>query len=77
YTASYLTYLIDLVSHNLIGLLNYTTAVIPNDYRNNVAKTEATSLDTKNLTLRIGQASYNDPYNADPRPGGSIEREEY
>ncbi|MFA1025665.1 putative Type IV pilus-associated protein [Pseudomonas syringae pv. helianthi] len=74
YTASYLSYLIDLVSPNLFGVRNYTNGVIPNDYRMNVAKTVATSLVSNNLTLRIGLASYNEPVNGDPGPGGRIAR---
>jgi len=74
YTANYLSYLIDLVSPNLLGVRNYTNGVIPNDFRMNVAKTVATNLVTNNPSLRIGLATFNDPNIADLGPGGRISR---
>ncbi|MBA1229953.1 pilus assembly protein [Pseudomonas viridiflava] len=76
YTADYLSYLIDLVNPGFFdaGVRFYTNGVIPNDFRMNVAKSVATNLVTNNPTLRIGLATFNDPSNGDPGPGGRIAR---
>jgi type IV pilus assembly protein PilY1 len=76
YTADYLYWLIDQVNPGfLTGIRDYTTGVIPNDYRMNVAKTVATNLVNNNTTLRIGLAQFNAPRGNDPGPGGKISRE--
>jgi type IV pilus assembly protein PilY1 len=75
YTADYLSYLIDLVRPNLLGVRSYTNGVIPNDYRMNVAKNVANNLVTNNPTLRIGLAAFNDPTRFDSGPGGRIAKE--
>ena len=74
YTASYLSYLIDLVRPGFFGVRNYLNGVIPNDFRMNVAKNVATNLVTNNTSLRIGLATFNDPNNFDLGPGGKIAR---
>lgn len=75
YTADYLSYLIDLVRPNLLGVRSYTNGVIPNDFRMNVAKNVANNLVTNNPTLRIGLAAFNDPTRFDSGPGGRIAKE--
>ena len=73
YSARYLAYLISLAGSQTTK--DFTTGLIPTDYRMNVARTVAASLVTANRGLRIGLATFNPATTSNPGNGGYIVKE--
>ena len=71
YTARYLAYLVTLANGSS---RDFTTGMIPNDYRINVARDVSTDLVANNRALRIGLATFNPPNSSNSGPGGYIAR---
>lgn len=71
YTARYLVYLVTLANGSS---RDFTTGVIPSDYRINVARDVSNDLVASNRALRIGLATFNPPNSGNSGPGGYIVR---
>ncbi|WP_053153590.1 pilus assembly protein [Pseudomonas sp. Pf153] len=71
YTARYLAYLVTLANGSS---RDFTTGVIPSDYRINVARDVSNDLVASNRALRIGLATFNPPNSGNSGPGGYIVR---